>query len=84
MAQKPVKKPGQPGTAGAPTGTNQAMATTLGQQPQSAAPGGRPTGSLIGENITSVAATSITNIDAAGTMQQAAGTPSPGAGNASR
>jgi len=30
MAQKPVKKPGQPGTAGAPTGTNQAMATTLG------------------------------------------------------
>ncbi len=50
MAQKPVKKPGQPGTAGAPIGgVQQPMATTLGAQPGSAQ--GRPTGTLGGDSI---------------------------------
>lgn len=53
MSQKPVKKTGAPGTAGAPnTGTNNAMATTLGQQqpPSSAQPRPMQTGALVEAN----------------------------------
>ncbi len=38
----------------------------------------------MGEQMSTVAGTSITNLDAANQMQSAAGQPSPGAGNASR